>query len=86
VGTEVRGLEPSSSLAAKPERITRGARIYSGMSLSDRIKEMTIAPRRRARKIAAVARGGGMLTLRRTAVSRVRAGLTKPEEVLRCHC
>jgi type IV pilus assembly protein PilB len=52
------------------------------MSLSDKLKEMTIA-RAAEPEIAAVAREEGMLTLREDGVSKVRAGNTSLEEVLR---
>ena len=52
------------------------------MSLSDKLKEMTIA-RAAEPDIAAVAREEGMLTLREDGVSKVRAGNTSLEEVLR---
>jgi type IV pilus assembly protein PilB len=56
--------------------------IYSVMSLSEKLKEMTIA-RAAEPEIAAVAREEGMLTLREDGVSKVRAGNTSLEEVLR---
>ena len=56
--------------------------IYSVMSLSTRLKEMTVN-RSPEPEIAAVAREEGMLTLREDGVLKVRAGLTSLEEVLR---
>jgi type IV pilus assembly protein PilB len=56
--------------------------IYSVMSLSQRLKEMTVN-RAPEPEIAAVAREEGMLTLREDGVLKVRAGLTSLEEVLR---
>jgi type IV pilus assembly protein PilB len=56
--------------------------IYSVMTLSERLKEMTIA-RQAEPEIAAVAREEGMLTLREDGVVKVRAGVTSLEEVLR---
>jgi type IV pilus assembly protein PilB len=56
--------------------------IYSVMSLSEKLKEMTIAHAPEP-EIAAVAHDEGMLTLREDGVSKVRAGLTSLEEVLR---
>ncbi len=56
--------------------------IYSVMSLSERLKEMTIAHAAEP-EIAAVAREEGMLTLREDGVVKIRAGVTSLEEVLR---
>ena len=56
--------------------------IYSVMTLSERLKEMTIA-RAAEPEIAAVAREEGMLTLREDGVVKVRSGVTSLEEVLR---
>jgi type IV pilus assembly protein PilB len=56
--------------------------IYSVMSLSERLKEMTIAHAAEP-EIATVAREEGMLTLREDGVVKVRAGVTSLEEVLR---
>jgi type IV pilus assembly protein PilB len=56
--------------------------IYSVMSLSERLKEMTIA-RAAEPEIAAVAREEGMLTLREDGIAKVRSGQTSLEEVLR---
>jgi len=56
--------------------------IYSVMSLSEQLKEMTIA-RAAEPEIAALAREEGMLTLREDGVSKIRAGYTSLEEVLR---
>ena len=52
------------------------------MSLSERLKEMTIAGAPEP-EIAAVAREEGMLTLREDGVAKVRGGHTSLEEVLR---
>ncbi|MFN8163654.1 MAG: ATPase, T2SS/T4P/T4SS family [Solirubrobacterales bacterium] len=56
--------------------------IYSVMSLSEKLKEMTIA-RAPETEIAAVAHEEGMLTLREDGVAKVRGGITSLEEVLR---
>ena len=56
--------------------------IYSVMSLSDRLKGMTIAHAAEP-EIASVAREEGMLTLREDGVVKIRAGVTSLEEVLR---
>ena len=56
--------------------------IYSVMSLTPKLKEMTIAQAAEP-EIAAVAREEGMLTLREDGVAKVRSGQTSLEEVLR---
>ncbi|HWB68793.1 MAG TPA: ATPase, T2SS/T4P/T4SS family [Solirubrobacterales bacterium] len=56
--------------------------IYSVMTLSERLKEMTVSHAAEP-DIAAVAREEGMLTLREAGVGKVREGLTSLEEVLR---
>jgi type IV pilus assembly protein PilB len=56
--------------------------IYSVMSLSEKLKEMTIAHAAEP-EIASVAHEEGMLTLREDGVSKVRSGATSLEEVLR---
>ncbi len=56
--------------------------VYSVMSLSERLKEMTVT-RAAEPEIAAVARQEGMLTLREDGISKVRVGMTSLEEVLR---
>nr|MBA3865496.1 type II/IV secretion system protein [Solirubrobacterales bacterium] len=56
--------------------------IYSVMSLSEKLKEMTIAHAAEP-EIATAAHEEGMLTLREDGVSKVRSGSTSLEEVLR---
>ncbi|HEX3734689.1 MAG TPA: ATPase, T2SS/T4P/T4SS family [Solirubrobacterales bacterium] len=56
--------------------------VYSVMSLSEKLKEMTVSHAPEP-ELAAVAREEGMLTLREDGVVKVRAGLTSLEEVLR---
>jgi type IV pilus assembly protein PilB len=56
--------------------------VYSVMSLSERLKEMTVG-RAAEPEIAAVAHEEGMLTLREDGIVKVRAGMTSLEEVLR---
>jgi type IV pilus assembly protein PilB len=56
--------------------------IFSVMAMSERIKEMTVAQASEA-EIATAAREEGMLTLREDGVTKVRAGQTSLEEVLR---
>ncbi len=56
--------------------------VYSVMSLSERLKELTVGHASEP-EIAAVAREEGMLTLREDGVVKVRGGQTSLEEVLR---
>jgi len=56
--------------------------IYSVMGLDEELKEMIVALAPEG-EVAATARRGGMLTLREDGVTKVRAGLTSFEEVLR---
>jgi type IV pilus assembly protein PilB len=82
VGAEVEAYEPVGCARCNQSGYQGRVGIYSVMSLSDRLKEMTIA-RAAEPEIAAVAREEGMLTLREDGVSKVRAGFTSLEEVLR---
>jgi type IV pilus assembly protein PilB len=81
-GTEVEAYEPVGCPRCNQSGYQGRVGIYSVMSLSERLKEMTIA-RAAEPEIAAVAREEGMLTLREDGVSKIRAGLTSLEEVLR---
>jgi len=56
--------------------------IYSVMSLSEKLKELTVAHAAET-EIAAIAHEEGMLTLREDGVAKVRGGMTSLEEVLR---
>jgi type IV pilus assembly protein PilB len=81
VGTEIEAYQPVG--CARCNQSYRGrVGIYSVMALSKQLKEMTIA-RAAEPEIAAIAREEGMLTLREDGVSKVRAGHTSLEEVLR---
>jgi type IV pilus assembly protein PilB len=82
VGAEVEAYEPVGCARCNQSGYQGRVGIYSVMSLSDRLKEMTVA-RAAEPEIAAVAREEGMLTLREDGVSKVRAGFTSLEEVLR---
>jgi type IV pilus assembly protein PilB len=82
VGAEVEAYEPVGCPRCNNNGYRGRVGIYSVMSLSDKLKEMTIA-RAAEPEIAAVAREEGMLTLREDGVSKVRAGSTSLEEVLR---
>ena len=82
VGAEVEAYEPVGCPRCSHSGYRGRLGIYSVMSLSDQLKEMTIA-RAAEPEIAAVAREEGMLTLREDGVTKVRAGQTSLEEVLR---
>ncbi|MGH2974466.1 MAG: GspE/PulE family protein [Solirubrobacterales bacterium] len=82
VGTEVEAYEPVGCGRCNSSGYRGRVGIYSVMSLSDRLKQMTIA-RAPETEIAAVAREEGMLTLREDGVVKIRAGVTSLEEVLR---
>ncbi|MBK5219639.1 MAG: Flp pilus assembly complex ATPase component TadA [Thermoleophilia bacterium] len=80
--TEVEGYEPVGCPRCGHGGYSGRVGLYSVMSLSDRLKEMTIA-RAAETEIAAVARQEGMLTLREDGITKVRSGQTSLEEVLR---
>jgi type IV pilus assembly protein PilB len=82
VGTEIEAYEPAGCGRCNNSGYKGRVGIYSVMSLSERLKEMTIA-RAAETEIAAVAREEGMLTLREDGVVKIRAGVTSLEEVLR---
>jgi len=82
VGTEVEAYEPLGCGRCNQSGYKGRVGIFSVMSMSERIKEMTVARAPEA-EIAATARREGMLTLREDGISKVRAGLTSLEEVLR---
>jgi type IV pilus assembly protein PilB len=82
VGTEVEAYEPVGCGRCNNSGYKGRVGIYSVMSLSERLKQMTIA-RAPETEVAAVAREEGMLTLREDGVVKIRAGVTSLEEVLR---
>jgi type IV pilus assembly protein PilB len=82
VGADVEAYEPVGCARCGNSGYRGRVGIYSVMSLSEKLKEMTIS-RAPEPEIAAVAREEGMLTLREDGVSKVRAGNTSLEEVLR---
>jgi type IV pilus assembly protein PilB len=82
VGADVEAYEPVGCPRCNNSGYRGRVGIYSVMSLSEKLKEMTIA-RAAEPDIAATAREEGMLTLREDGVSKVRAGNTSLEEVLR---
>ena len=82
VGADVEAYEPVGCGRCGNSGYRGRVGIYSVMSLSGKLKEMTIS-RAPEPEIASVAREEGMLTLREDGVSKVRAGNTSLEEVLR---
>jgi type IV pilus assembly protein PilB len=82
VGAEVEAYEPVGCGRCNNSGYKGRVGIYSVMSLSEQLKEMTIA-RTAETEVAAVAREEGMLTLREDGVVKIRAGVTSLEEVLR---
>jgi type IV pilus assembly protein PilB len=82
VGAEVEAYEPVGCPRCNSSGYRGRVGIYSVMSLSEKLKEMTIGQAAEP-EIASVAREEGMLTLREDGVSKVRAGSTSLEEVLR---
>jgi type IV pilus assembly protein PilB len=82
VGAEVEAYQPVGCARCNHSGYSGRVGIYSVMKLSDPLKELTIA-RAAETDIAALAREEGMLTLREDGISKVRAGQTSLEEVLR---
>jgi len=81
-GADVEGYEPVGCPRCANTGYRGRVGIYSAMSMSERLKELTIE-RAAEPEIAAVAEEEGMLTLREDGVSKVRTGATSLEEVLR---
>jgi type IV pilus assembly protein PilB len=82
VGGEVEAYEPVGCSRCNQSGYRGRVGIYSVMALSEHLKEMVVAQAPEA-EIAAMAREEGMLTLREDGLSKVRAGLTSLEEVVR---
>jgi type IV pilus assembly protein PilB len=82
IGAELEAYEPVGCGRCNQSGYRGRIGIYSVMSMSDRIKEMTVAAAPES-EIAAVAREEGMLTLREDGLAKVRNGMTSLEEVLR---
>jgi type IV pilus assembly protein PilB len=82
VGADVEAYEPVGCGRCGNSGYRGRVGIYSVMSLSGKLKEMTIS-RAPEPEIASVARDVGLHTLREDGVSKVRAGNTSLEEVLR---
>jgi type IV pilus assembly protein PilB len=81
-GAELEGYEPVGCPRCNGSGYRGRVGIYSAMSMSETLKELTIQ-RAAEPEIAGVAKEEGMLTLREDGVSKVRAGVTSLEEVLR---
>ena len=79
---ELEGYEPVGCPRCNESGYRGRVGIYSAMSMSETLKELTIK-RAAEPEIAAVAEEEGMLTLREDGMSKVRAGVTSLEEVLR---
>jgi type IV pilus assembly protein PilB len=82
VGGEVEGYEPVGCSRCNQSGYRGRVGIFSVMGLSERIKEMAVAHASEA-EIATTAREEGMLTLREDGLTKIRAGLTSLEEVVR---
>jgi type IV pilus assembly protein PilB len=82
IGGELEAYEPVGCGRCNQSGYKGRVGIFSVMAMSERIKEMTVSQASEA-EIATVAREEGMLTLREDGVTKVRAGLTSVEEVLR---
>ncbi len=82
IGGELEAYEPVGCGRCNQSGYKGRVGIFSVMAMSERIKEMTVSLASEA-EIAAVAREEGMLTLREDGVSKVRAGSTSVEEILR---
>jgi type IV pilus assembly protein PilB len=82
LGTDVEAYEPVGCGRCNNSGYHGRVGIYSVMTMSERIKELTIA-RAAETEISAIAHEEGMLTLREDGVAKVRAGSTSLEEVLR---
>jgi type IV pilus assembly protein PilB len=81
-GADVEGYEPAGCPRCGNSGYRGRVGLYSAMMMSEAIKDLTI--RRGAEpEITAVAEEEGMLTLREDGISKVRAGVTSLEEVLR---
>jgi type IV pilus assembly protein PilB len=81
-GAELEGYEPVGCPRCNESGYRGRVGIYSAMSMSEKLKELTIA-RAAEPEIAAVAEEEGMLTLREDGMTKVRSGVTSLEEVLR---
>jgi type IV pilus assembly protein PilB len=81
-GADLEGYEPVGCPRCSHTGYRGRVGIYSAMSMSEQLKELTIA-RAAEPEITGAAEEEGMLTLREDGVSKVRMGVTSLEEVLR---
>jgi type IV pilus assembly protein PilB len=79
---EIEAYEPAGCSRCNQSGYKGRVGLYSVMSMTERIKEMTVALAPEA-EIAVVAREEGMCTLREDGLAKVRAGMTSLAEVLR---
>ncbi len=82
VGGEVEAYEPVGCARCSNSGYRGRVGLYSVMRMSERIKEMAVSGASEA-DVGVAAAEEGMLTLREDGLSKVRAGLTSLEEVLR---
>jgi type IV pilus assembly protein PilB len=82
VGGELEAYEPVGCARCNQSGYRGRVGIFSVMTMSERVKEMTVDAAPEA-EIAATAHEEGMLTLREDGVAKIRAGLTSLEEVVR---
>jgi type IV pilus assembly protein PilB len=82
VGGDIEAYEPAGCSRCNQSGYRGRVGIYSVMTMSERIKEMTVSQSPEA-EIEVVAREEGMLTLREDGVLKVRAGQTSLEEIIR---
>ena len=82
VGAEIEAYEPVGCGRCNQSGYRGRVGVFSVMRMSDRIKDMVVAQAPEA-EVSAIARQEGMLTLREDGVTKVRAGLTSLEEVIR---
>jgi type IV pilus assembly protein PilB len=82
VGAEVEAYEPVGCARCNGSGYKGRVGLYSVMAVNERIKEMTISGASEA-EIGTAAAEEGMCTLREDGLTKVRAGLTSLEEVLR---
>jgi type IV pilus assembly protein PilB len=82
VGAELEAYEPVGCARCNQSGYRGRVGLYSVMKMSERIKDMAVSQAAEA-EIGTVAREEGMCTLREDGVSKVRAGQTSLEEVLR---
>jgi type IV pilus assembly protein PilB len=82
VGADVEAYEPVGCGRCNRSGYRGRIGLFSVMTMSERVKELTIEAAPEA-EIAAVARDEGMITLREDGLAKVRAGVTSIAEVAR---